>query len=284
MPNVPYNTTRLAGETFYVPGLTNSGFVSGLVIDTGEDEAPFAGVPVDRVALTHGHADHFTIAHVLRAAGARIAVARDDASLVENPDINIRGMFSWAKPGDFLVTKLFRGVPCEVDEYVENWDDPRATPVPLPGHTLGHYGFLTPDRVLFTGDAFYPRELWERHPLPYAIDPGMVESSLERIRTTDCDWIVPAHARPLARENAEEHIDFHLSQIAEIEELLLDRLRIEHTTEQAIAMVSAERGLSENPAAYWLAVATVKGFLGELLGREQLEFFVRDHAGWWKTL
>ena len=31
-------------------------------------------------------------------------------------------------------------------------------------------------------------------------------------------------------------------------------------------------------------VATVKGYLGELLNRGQIEFFVRDHAGWWRTL
>ncbi|MHB8925505.1 MAG: MBL fold metallo-hydrolase [Coriobacteriia bacterium] len=284
MPQIPYNTTHLVGDTYVVPGLTNSGFVSGLVIDTCEDEAPYAGVAVDRLVLTHGHADHFTVAHVLRAAGARVAAARDDASLVENPDINIRGMFSWAKPGDSLTTKLFRGVPCEVDEYLETWTDPRATIIPLPGHTMGHCGSLTADGVLFTGDALYLMDLWERHPLPYAIDPGQVIASLECIREVDCSWLVPAHGRPVPREAAEEHIDHHVRQVRTIEELILDRLRTEHTTEQAVAMVSAERGLLENPATYWLAVTTVKGYLGELLGRDELEFFVRDHAGWWKTV
>jgi glyoxylase-like metal-dependent hydrolase (beta-lactamase superfamily II) len=149
---------------------------------------------------------------------------------------------------------------------------------------VGHFGLLTHDGVLFTGDALYPESLWEQHPLPYAIDPGMVADSLERIRATECEWIVPAHARPSRREDAETDIDFHLQQLREIEELLLDRLTAEHTTEQAIALVSAERGLAENPAAYWLAVTTVKGYLGGLLDRGLVEFFVREHAGWWRTL
>jgi glyoxylase-like metal-dependent hydrolase (beta-lactamase superfamily II) len=267
-----------------VPSLTNSGFIDGLVIDTCEDEAAFLDVPVDRLAITHGHADHFAIGHVLRAAGARVFAARDDASMVENPDINIRGMFSWANPGDFLVTKLFQGVPCRVDDYIENWDDPRASAIALPGHTMGHYGFLSRDGVLFTGDALYLRPLWERHPLPYSIDPGMVVSSLEKIREVDCTWIVPGHGAPTPRDQAEADIDHHIAQIREIEELLLDRLKIEQTTEGAIALTSAARGLTENPAAYWLAVATVKGFLGELLNRGDIEFFVRDHAGWWRTV
>ncbi|MBN1193424.1 MAG: MBL fold metallo-hydrolase, partial [Coriobacteriia bacterium] len=197
MPSVPYNATRLAGDTYVVPGLTNAGFIAGLAIDTCEDEAPYAATPIDTLAVTHGHADHFSVAHILRDAGARVYAARDDAALVENPDINIRGMFSWAKPSDAMTTKLFRGVPCHVDGYLEEFDDPRATAIPLPGHTLGHHGFLTADRVLFTGDALYLSELWEKHRLPYAIDPGMVVVSLERIATVDCDWIVPAHGRPV---------------------------------------------------------------------------------------
>jgi len=281
--SIPYNATHLVGDTYVVPGLTNSGFIRGLAVDTCEDEAPFAGIGVDRLAITHGHADHFAIGHVLRDAGARVSVGRDDASLVENPDINIRGMFSWAKPGDFLTTKLFRGEPCAVDDYVEDWDDARATPVPLPGHTLGHYGFLTADGALFTGDALYLKDLWERHPLPYAIDPGEVVRSLERIRALDCSWLVPGHGYPIERAVAEEHIDYHVEQIRAIKELLLTRLVKPHTTEEAIALVSRERGLRENPASYWLAVTTVKGFLGDMLNAGALEFYVHEHAGWWKT-
>lgn len=221
--SLPYNTRLVAGETYVVPGLTNAGWVDGLAIDTCEDEAPFATVAPERVAVTHGHADHFAIAHALRERGARIAVARDDASLVENPDINIRGMFSWAKPGDILVTRLFRGHGCPVDEYVEEWDDARARPVPLPGHTLGHHGFLTADGVLFTGDALYLTDLWERHPLPYCIDPEMVAESLRRILETDCSWVVPGHGRPVEREEAERHVEHHLAELAAIEELILTR-------------------------------------------------------------
>lgn len=283
MPATPYNAQHLAGDTWVVPGLTNAGFIEGLVIDTCEDEAPFAGVPVDRLAITHGHADHFSIGHVLRDAGARVAAARDDAALVENPDINIRGMFSWAKPGDFLTTKLFRGTPCPVDEYLEDFTDERARVIGLPGHTLGHCGFLTRDGVLFTGDALYLVSLWERHPLPYAIDPGQVAASLRLIGETECEWVVPAHGHPVTRDEAHGHVEHHLAQLAEIEQLLLDELREAKTTEQVIALVSERRGLRENPASYWLAVTTVKGFLGDLLNRGSIEFYVHEHAGWWRT-
>jgi len=280
----PAGAKHLAGDTWLVPGLTNSGLIDGLLIDTGPEIAPYVGVRIDTLAITHGHADHFAAgAEIRRSSGARVVAARDDARLVENPEVNIRGMFSWARPGDILVSKLFTGVPCPVDSLVETWEDGRATPVAMPGHTLGHHGFLTRDGVLFTGDALYQEQIWERHRLPYAIDPTLVAESLGHMRDLDFDWLVPGHGIACDREQAEHHIDYHLGQISEIEQFIVDSLSTERTTEEAIALVSAYRGLSDNPAQYWLAVTTVKGFLGDLLARNELEFFVRDHAGWWRT-
>lgn len=280
----PAGSQQLGPDTWYVPGLTNSGYVDGLMIDTGPEPEVYDGVLVDTLAITHGHADHFSAGAAVRAAGARVVTSRDDARLIENPEVNIRGMFSWARPGDELVTKLFQGSPCPVDELTETWTDERARTVELPGHTLGHVGYLTADKILFSGDALYQERIWDKHRLPYAIDPALVASSLERIRTLDFEWLVPGHGAACSREEAERHIDHHLDRIREIEEFLVGALAVEHTTEEAVALVSAYRDLPDGPAVYWLAVTTVKGFLGELMNRGEVEFFVRDHAGWWRTI
>jgi glyoxylase-like metal-dependent hydrolase (beta-lactamase superfamily II) len=278
---IPAGAIKLAERTHYVPGLTNSGWIDGLVIDTGPEESVYHGLGVDTLAVTHGHADHFACAPALRASGARVLAARDDASLVENPDINIRGMFSWASPGDALVTKLFKGDPCEVDGELEHWEDPRATPVTLPGHTLGHTGILTCDGVLFSGDALYEEPLWTRHPLPYAIDPDLVAASLDRIRELPFDTLVPGHGEPVSRAEALRHLDFHQGQIAGVFSLVGQLLAQPRTTEEVIALVSQDRCLGDNPAQYWLAVTTVKGYLGDLLNRGEIDFYVKAHAGWW---
>lgn len=281
---MPRDARHLAGDTYYVAGLTNAGFIDGLAIDTGPDETAYEGVAVDTLGITHGHADHFSAAAAIRRTGAKVWAARDDATLVENPEVNIRGMFSWANPGDLLVTKLFRGEPCTVDGYLEDWDDPRAGVIHLPGHTLGHTGFLTRDGVLFSGDALYLEELWQRHPLPYAIDPDMVVGSLERITTLEYDWLVPAHGHPVGREESLHHIEHHVGQLRSIEALIVQLLGQPRTTEEIIALISADRCLSDNPAQYWLAVTTVKGFLGNLLAKGIIEFYVKAHSGWWHAL
>jgi glyoxylase-like metal-dependent hydrolase (beta-lactamase superfamily II) len=281
---LPTGAIHLEGDTYYVPSLTNCGFIDGLVVDTGPEQSVYEGVEVDTLAVTHGHADHFACGAFLRDRGARVVAARDDAALIENPDINIRGMFSWAKPSDLLVSKLFQGTPCGVDALLELWDDPRAEAVRLPGHTMGHTGILTRDGVLFSGDALYREALWRRHPLPYAIDPDMVAASLDRIASLDFSWLVPGHGEPAARDDALRDIAFHKAQIAGIEARVVELLVKPHSTEEAIAAVSAERGLSDDPAQYWLAVTTVKGYLGDLLARGVIEFYVKEHAGYWHSL
>jgi glyoxylase-like metal-dependent hydrolase (beta-lactamase superfamily II) len=276
---------RLGKDTALYPGITNSGWISGALIDTGPDAAVYADRAVEHVLITHGHADHFSCACELRRAGARIVAPREEASLVENPEVNIRGMFSWARPSDEMVTKMFRGEGCSVDEYADEWHGYGIQVVPLPGHTLGHCGYMTSDGVLFSGDALYVREVWSRHPLPYAIDPGLVRSSLRLIDSLEFEWLVPAHGEaPLARADVSAHVENHIARMDDIAAFMVKLLGRPRTTEQTIAEVSRYVGLSESPAQYWLAVTTVKGYLSDLLREGLITFSVREHAGLWTAV
>jgi glyoxylase-like metal-dependent hydrolase (beta-lactamase superfamily II) len=276
----------LVGDTYVFEdaSTTNSGYVDGVLIDTGPEPSVYDDRPVIDVLITHGHADHFSSAAALRRAGARITAPREEVSLVENPEVNIRGMFSWARPSDDMVTKLFRGEGCTVDGYSDEWRGHGIDAIPLPGHTLGHTGYLTADGVLFTGDAVYEMPIWERHRLPYAIDPGLVRSSLSVIEGLDFAWLVPGHGVPVGHDEALEHVFHHRRQMDEMSERLHAMMHAPITTEQAIAGMSAVAGLSNNAAQYWLAVTTVKGYLSDLLRQGRAEFFVREHAGWWRAL
>jgi glyoxylase-like metal-dependent hydrolase (beta-lactamase superfamily II) len=276
----------LAGNTivFEAPATTNSGYVDGVLIDTGAEPEAYDGFAVTDLLITHGHADHFASAARLRERGARVIAPREEVSLVENPEVNIRGMFSWALPTDEMVTKLFRGEGAKVDGYADEWSGGGIDVVPLPGHTLGHSGYLTADGVLFTGDALYQRALWKRHPLPYAIDPGLVRSSLKVIASLAFEWLVPGHGVPSGRDEALLDIAHHIRRLDEMSARLLAHLSEPLTTEQAIAALSRDAGLSDNSAQYWLAVTTVKGYLSDLVREGRAEFFVADHAGWWRAL
>ncbi|MDI6901378.1 MAG: MBL fold metallo-hydrolase [Anaerosomatales bacterium] len=275
---------RLTEKTAYFPGITNTGWHEEVLVDPGIDEAAYVATGATTVVVTHGHADHFSTAAAIRRAGARVVAPREEATLIENPEVNIRGMFSWAKPSDEMVTKLFRGEGCPVDGYLDEWRRPGLQAVPLAGHTLGHTGVMTDDGVFFTGDALYVTALWERHPLPYCIDPTLVRVSLDLIGRLGPDWIVPGHGDPVEGAAVATQIAHHRDRIDAISAALLDILRVPHTTEEAIAALCEHLQIAQNPAQYWLAVTTVKGFLSELLQQGFAEFFIDAHRGCWQAL
>jgi hypothetical protein len=111
-----------------------------------------------------------------------------------------------------------------------------------------------------------------------------VRASLAVIESLEYDWLVPAHGRVCDRDEALEHTAHHRERIDAQSERLHTLLAEPLTTEAAIAAVSREVGLSDDPAQYWLAVTTVKGYLSDLLRLGRAEFFVREHAGWWRAI
>ena len=119
--------------------------------------------------------------------------------------------------------------------------------------------------------------------MPYSIDTNLVRRSLELIKTLDFSWLVPSHGHPITKEESVGDIANHMDRIDAIEEIILRELAEARTTEEIIARTSAALELVENPAQYWLAVTTVKGFLGCLLERHLIEFSIRNHAGYWRT-
>lgn len=276
---------RVEGDTFvFEAPTTNSGYLNGVLIDTGPEPEAYDGWPVRRILLTHGHADHFSSAAALHRAGALVAAPRVEIALVEDPEVNIRGMFSWARPSDEMVTKLFRGEGVAVDACTDEWHKEGIDIVPLPGHTMGHAGYLTADGVLFSGDALYQKQIWARHSLPYAIDPALVRSSLSVIESLDFRWLVPGHGVVCDRDEALEHVTYHRARVDALSEYIHGMLSSPLTTEQVVAEVSRESGTSDSRAQYWLAVTIVKGYLADLMRRGLVEFFVSEHLGWWRAV
>jgi len=262
-------------------GKTNVGLHQGYLIDTA-----IIDVPLDLVAIiiTHGHADHFTWARpIQKRTGASVVAPRQDAPLIEDPEINVRGMFNWARPPVEMTTKLFIGDACDVDHYVEDYRfSDVITPVPLPGHTMGHTGYLC-DRVLFSGDLLYPEAVWTQYKLPYSIDVELTRRSLDAIQNTVFDWLVPGHGTPMSKEQSNEQIALHRRRLAEIDDMIKRILRKPQSTEEVIYSVLRELDIEDSLAQYWLSVTTIKGHLSGLVSTYKVIYETTDHRVYWKS-
>ncbi len=263
-----------------IVGHTNVGLYEGYLIDTAVIDVP---LEIAVILITHGHADHFTWAGTIqKRTGAVIVAPKEDAFLIENPDVNVRGMFNWARPPVEMTTKFFRGDACKVDHYAEEYPfEGSITPVHLPGHTIGHTGYLC-DGVLFAGDALYPKAIWERHKLPYSIDVELTRRSLRKIRSTAFDWLVPSHGAIMSKEESAEQIELHLTRLAQIDEMILRLLSVPRSTEELIFLVLDELGVEDNLAKYWLAVTTIKGHLSGLVSTYKVAYAITNHRVYWQ--
>jgi len=251
-------------DTIFIPGETNCLLWQTIVFDPSVEPTFLLSKQIEAVFITHGHCDHFRLASMLQEAGAKVVSPRGEAFFIENPHVHVRGMFSWANLPIEMVTRFFQGAQCKVDVFTDDIPSQPIRPVALPGHSVDQHGFMLPNRVFVAGDALWPLALWERTPLPYAIDIDQVRTSLDTIATLDFDWLVPGHGPILSREDAEKSILNHHAKLDEINEILLDILRTPMNAEDVAESLSIRLGLVDRMNRYWLTITVVKAFLCSL--------------------
>lgn len=272
--------TQLNGVTCIL-GKTNVGLYENHLVDTAVIDTP---LDLEAILITHGHADHFGWASTLqRRTRALVVAPKEDAFLIEMPEVNVRGMFSWARPPIEMATRFFLGEACTVDRYTEDYPfEGTITPLLLPGHTMGHTGYLC-DGVLFAGDALYSKAVWDQHKLPYSIDVELTRRSLNVIKNAAFDWLVPSHGQVFSKNESAEQIALHLERLAEIDGMILRLLERARSTEDLVYAVLKELNMQDNLAQYWLSVTTVKGHLSGLVSAYKVGYDIADHRVYWKV-
>ena len=204
---------RMGSVNCYVVD-TGSGF---FLIDTGasnrrrevERQLEDAGCkPGDLrlIILTHGDFDHTGNAAYLRTKfGAKIAMHRDDAGMLERGDI-----FWNRKSGNFVIramaSVLFRfgkSQRCSPDVYLEEGDDLSpygfdAKVLHIPGHSKGSLAILTADGALFCGDLL----LYKDGPVLNSIidERAAAQASFERLKGLKANTVYTGHGEAFSME------------------------------------------------------------------------------------
>lgn len=200
---------------------TKSGCV---LIDTGfkrkraklEKELASAGCkPGDLklIILTHGDSDHADNAAYLREKyGAKIAMHKDDAGMVERGDM---GWNRKARPDRMsllfkIITRVAKAgkfATFKPDLYIDGTFDLSAYGLAakvlhLPGHSKGSIGVLTAGGELFCGDLLY--NFFGRPNSQFIDDMSAFNASIEKIRKLHVKFVYPGHGKPFPLKRLKE--------------------------------------------------------------------------------
>jgi glyoxylase-like metal-dependent hydrolase (beta-lactamase superfamily II) len=178
---------------------------------------------VRAVLLTHGHLDHFGLAHTLQEAGADILVHQQDAAILRDgprsgnrhakPERSMLPYllrrpsalvlpFQLARAGGFTAPAVQNAQAFDGDRVLEDLPGaPQA--VALPGHTPGSTAYLFADRgLLFTGDALVTEDQFAGRTGPTLVsrcfthDSRAALAALDRLDELTADLLLPGHGAP----------------------------------------------------------------------------------------
>lgn len=238
MLHVLGNTYAAVGSTALLPiyKLNERDIV---LIDTGYAKLDRAGlvnlldgsglVP-KYVLCSHAHFDHTgNVRYLQERYGAKAILSLIEAGISVNPD-SYRANYvalTYGKSRELFLEECFTAdrVLRETDTSLE-LDGRTFGILPLPGHSAGHLGFVTPDGAAYVGDCLISQSEIDGAKLPTSMFIARDLESKAYLKTTDYPVYILAHKEVVRREALEDLIDrnigFIQSKRAELLEVLED--------------------------------------------------------------
>ena len=238
MLHVLGNTYAAVGSTALLPiyKLNERDIV---LIDTGYAKLDRAGlvnlldgsglVP-KYVLCSHAHFDHTgNVRYLQERYGAKAILSLIEAGISVNPD-SYRANYvalTYGKSRELFLEECFTAdrVLRETDTSLEV-DGRTFGILPLPGHSAGHLGFVTPDGAAYVGDCLISQSEIDGAKLPTSMFIARDLESKAYLKTTDYPVYILAHKEVVRREALEGLIDrnigFIQSKRAELLEVLED--------------------------------------------------------------
>ena len=188
------------------------------------------GLTPKYVLCSHAHFDHTgNVRYLQEHYGAKAVISLIEAGISVNPD-SYRANYvalTYGKSRELFLEECFTAdqVLRETDTSL-TLDGRRFGILPLPGHSAGHLGFVTPDDVAYVGDCLIDRDQIAAAKLPTSMFIARDLESKASLRTTGFRAYILAHKAVVMPESLGELIDCNIAAIqakrAELLEVLED--------------------------------------------------------------
>ena len=291
-----YELIQVSERSFYIQSPAKIGLVTlsdrdVCLIDSGNDKdagrkvrqlLDTNGWRLTAIYNTHSNADHIGGNKYLQGqTGCRIYAPGIEQAFTRAPVLEPSFLYG-GYPFRELRHKFLMAQESDVQPLTQEVLPEGFTLLPLPGHFFDMAGVRTPDDVVYLADCLSSRETLEKYQIGFVYDVAAYLETLERVKTMQAKWFVPAHAEagaeiaPLAQYN--------IDKVWEIAGRILEVCRQPLCFEAILQRLFAAYGLSMDFQQYVLVGSTVRSYLAWLKDTGKLSARCEDNLLLWERV
>ncbi len=269
---------KITGRTYAIEYPSSVGIYvlddnSCILIDSGAGEVyarrtmkiiEARGWHIIGIINTHSHGDHSGgNKYIQDAAGCSIYASPMEAAYLNHPVLAAYSLYH-SVPMQALKSKYYT-VPAgtintAIDADSIEFLGERFTVWNLPGHSLGHIGIETPDKVLFAGDSLSEARIISKHSFPHLEDVESQFHSLELLKKSELIYL--SHGGLV--ENKDRIINSNYELLINNLALMEELIKEECTREQIIKKLADNQVFDVKESNYFRLMTSTAAYLAFL--------------------
>ncbi len=289
---------RIRGNSYYCSGKLSIGVYlnyenkSAILIDSGIDKdtarkvdkhVNSLGYTTCAIVNTHSHADHCGGNNFFQKKyqNLKTYATEFEKSFIENPSLEPICFCGGAAPYQELKNKLLEAEPSHVSNVIPyqdctiNIEDVMLDIITFPGHTPGMVGVMTPDKVLYCGDAIFGEETISKHGVLFYTDIEKAKESLHKIGNyQECEYIL-YHSGLI--KDIHSLRDRHLAKIEETTEFIRETICNSPISLDDLTQAVLKRyHIPQNVIQYTLTQTCVRAYVSAMQKNDLVSLTIED--------